>query len=209
MLTGDQLCFRYQPGPWVIDHVSIAAHPGQVLGVRGPSGVGKSTLARLLTGHLSPNHGQVQLNGAPIPATGRHPVQLIGQHPEFALDPRWRLSRSLDEAGPRDHNLLDELFVDDDWLSRYPRELSGGELQRLTVARALANQPTAVVADEVSAMLDPITQAQLWQVLLRRVGEGMILVAISHDDALLDAVADEVVDLEAMQVPFARGASGG
>lgn len=195
MLTGDALCFRYESGPWVVDHVSLTAERGRVLGVNGPSGAGKSTLGRLLAGHLRPDLGTVHLDGRPAPIAGRHPVQYVSQHPEYALDPRWRLGRSLDEAGARDQALLDELFIDNDWLDRFPRELSGGELQRLTIARALTASPTAIIADEVSAMLDPITQAQLWNVLLRRVSQGLILVAITHDDRLLDTIADEVVTI--------------
>ena len=81
------------------------------------------------------------------------------------------------------------------WLDRYPNELSGGEIQRIAVARALLARPRFVVADEISAMLDPITQAQLWHVLLRRVQSGEIgILAISHDDALLAAVADRRLD---------------
>lgn len=198
MLRADEVSFRYDDhGPWVLDRVSFAAAPGQVTALRGPSGRGKTTLARLLAGYLAPQRGQVRLDGSPLPTAGRSPVQLVLQHPEHALDPRWRLGRSLAEAGPADGRLLADLSIDDAWLSRFPNELSGGELQRLALARALAARPRVLIADEISVMLDAITQAQLWHTLLRHVREdGLTVVAISHDDELLSVVADEIHDLD-------------
>lgn len=198
MLRADEVSFRYHDrGPWVLERICFAAEPGQVTAIRGPSGRGKTTLARLLAGYLPPQHGTVTLDGRPLPAAGVSPVQLVMQHPELALDPRWRLGRSLAEAGSPDPALLDELSIDPAWLTRYPVELSGGELQRLALARALRARPRFVVADEISVMLDAITQAQLWHALLRRVREeGLGVVAISHDDELLAAVADRIHDLD-------------
>jgi peptide/nickel transport system ATP-binding protein len=199
MLSADEVWFRYDPnGPWVLEDVSFAATAGRVTALRGPSGRGKTTLARLLAGYLAPDRGRVLLDGVPLPTTGVSPVQLVLQHPEQALDPRWRLGRSLAEAGPSDPALLDALSIDPAWLQRYPNELSGGELQRLALARALLARPRVLLADEISVMLDAITQAQLWHTLLQRVREdGLTVVAISHDDELLAAVADEVHDLDA------------
>lgn len=197
MLRADAVSFRYgEDQPWILDRVDVVAAPGRVTGIRGPSGTGKTTLARLLAGYLAPQRGTVTLDGATVPATGVSPVQLVMQHPELALDPRWRLGRSLQEAGPVDPALLDELSISPTWLQRYPNELSGGELQRLALARALTARPRVVVADEISAMLDALTQAQLWHALLARVrSAGLTVVAISHDDELLAAVADQVHDL--------------
>jgi ABC-type dipeptide/oligopeptide/nickel transport system ATPase subunit len=209
VLRADEVSFRYdEHGPWVLDGVSFAATPGQVTALRGPSGRGKTTLARLLAGYLSPQRGRVTLDDTPLPAHGLSPVQLVLQHPEHALDPRWRLGRSLAEAGPSDPRLLADLSIDEAWLTRYPNELSGGELQRLALARALAARPQVLIADEISVMLDAITQAQLWHTLLRHVREdGLTVVAISHDDELLSVVADEVHDLDATLDQRARAAA--
>lgn len=198
MLEASEVWFRYGRGaPWVLEDVEVAVAPGDVVGVRGPSGRGKTTLGRVLCGYLEPQRGAVRVDGV-APGPGRHPVQLVAQHPELAVDPRWRLAEILGEAGAPDPALLYALSVDEGWLDRFPHELSGGELQRVAVARALAGRPRYVVADEVSAMLDPITQAQIWDVLLRRVREdGLGLLAVCHDDALLDVVADRVVNLGA------------
>ena len=201
MLSAIDVRFRYRRGgPWVLDGASLTVAPGEVVGLRGPSGTGKTTLARLLAGYLTPDGGRVLVDGEPSPSQGRSPVQLVLQHPELAVDPRWRLGEIVAEGGSVDDALLSDLAIAPAWLGRYPHELSGGELQRAAVARALAARPRYVIADEVSAMLDPLTQAQIWQVLRTRARSGALgLLAISHDDALLSAVCDRVLD-------FASGA---
>lgn len=198
MLRADDLWFRYADhGPWVVRGVDLQVEAGQVIGIRGPSGTGKTTLGRLLAGYLRPDRGRVEVDGGDAPPSGVSPVQLVLQHPELAVDPRWRLRESLAEAGDPDPDLLADLSIDAAWLGRFPGELSGGELQRLAVARALTARPRVVVADEISASLDPITQAQLWHALLARVrNRELSIIAISHDDDLLAVVADEVHDLD-------------
>lgn len=99
--------------------------------------MGKSTLAMLLAGYLAPEEGEILLNGMPLPKKGICPVQLIYQHPEQAVNPRWRLRKVLEEGGRIQETLLASLGIERAWLERYPRELSGGELQRFCVARAL------------------------------------------------------------------------
>jgi peptide/nickel transport system ATP-binding protein len=195
-LEGAGLSFRYRRrDPLAVRDATIRVGQGEIVGLRGPSGCGKTTLGRLLAGFLVPDRGTVTVGGVALPRRGTSPVQLVLQHPELAVNPRWRLGRILAEAGRTDQALLDELSIAGGWLDRYPNELSGGELQRIAVARALLARPRFVVADEISAMLDPITQAQLWQVLVGRARAGEIgILAISHDDALLEVVADRSLD---------------
>ena len=174
----------------VLHSVSLHLASGEVVGVRAPSGCGKSTLARLLAGHLPMQRGEVLLNGSPLQPRrwGRpHPVQLVLQNAELAFNPRVKLS----DAFPNgvDSSLLDSLGARREWLVRYPHELSGGELQRLSIARAFVPGLRVLIADELTAMLDAITQAQIWHALLelmRRSGLGII--AISHDEGLLKAI---------------------
>lgn len=206
-LVATDLWFRYRSnGPWVVAGAGLRVEPGEVVGLRGPSGCGKTTLGRLLAGFLSPVRGTVSVEGPPLPRKGPSPVQLVLQHPELAVNPRWRLGRILAEGGEADPALYGELSISTGWLDRFPHELSGGELQRIAVARALLARPSYVVADEISAMLDPITQAQLWSVLLTRARAGRLgIVAVSHDDALLAQVADRVIDVGVPPDPAAAG----
>jgi ABC-type dipeptide/oligopeptide/nickel transport system ATPase subunit len=112
------------------------------------------------------------------------------------VNPRSRIAQVLEEAEPPEARLLADLGVDRAWLSRWPHELSGGELQRVAVARALGSATRYVVADEMTAMLDAITQAQLWQAMLehgRRRNFGIVV--ISHNGPLLDRLCTRVVEL--------------
>lgn len=161
-----------------------------------PSGFGKTTLCRLLAGYERPQKGEVLVDGALLPKRGVCPVQLILQHPETAVDPRMRMERTLTEAGEVPPQLLDDLGIQRKWLSRYPHELSGGELQRFCIARALAANPRYLVADEVSTMLDAVTQAQIWRFLVEETqARGIGLVFVSHSHALTERIATRVVDL--------------
>lgn len=91
LLEGRNIGFRYGKGPWVLRGVEIELRPGEVVGLTGPSGCGKTTLGRLLAGYELPREGSVRLNGDHLPAGGYHPVQLVFQHPEKAVNPRWRM----------------------------------------------------------------------------------------------------------------------
>ena len=166
-LEAKNVSFRYgRRGPWVLEDVSLAVESGRRLALLAPSGFGKTTLALLLAGYLSPVRGEVLLDGRPLPKKGVCPVQLICQHPEEAINPRWRLRQVLEESGELRGDVLDRFGIERAWLDRFPRELSGGELQRFCVARALMSGAEFLICDEMSTMLDVITQAQIWQVVL-------------------------------------------
>lgn len=201
MLTAEGVRFRYlRRGPWVLDGVSASVAPGRVVGLAGPSGVGKSTLGRVLSGLLSPVEGVVLVDGEPVVGRPGAPraVQLVVQHPVQAMNPRWRISDVLGEAGGPVDSAADlrgstgEL-VEPSWLDRYPHELSGGQLQRVNLARSLRAEPRYLVADEITASVDAITQARLWRLLLGLVRERSLgILVISHDADLLAHVCDTV-----------------
>ena len=173
---------------------------GERLALFAPSGYGKTTLARLLAGYLTPTEGQVLLDGAPLPKTGVCPVQLIFQHPEKAINPRWRLKRVLEEGGILREDILDAFGIERPWLDRFPRELSGGELQRFCVARALMSGADYLICDEISTMLDVITQAQIWNVILDEAARrNMGLIAVTHNRHLARRVAGRIYDLSRRQ----------
>ncbi len=198
-LEGKNLFFRYdRKKPWILEDVSIKIEKGQRLAVSAPSGYGKTTLALLLAGYLEPVKGEILLDGRPLPRKGFCPVQLIYQHPEKAINPRWRLRRILEESGQQKEEVLDAFGIERNWLDRFPRELSGGELQRFCVARALLCGADYLICDEVSTMLDAITQAQLWKVILEEARRReMGILAITHNQHLARRIAEKTIDLSA------------
>lgn len=196
-LEAKNVSFRYEPRlPWVLQTVSLKLERGARTALFAPSGYGKTTLAMLLAGYLQPTEGEILLDGAPLPKTGVCPVQLICQHPEKAINPRWRLARVLEESGALSDSVLDAFGIERAWLTRYPRELSGGELQRFCVARALMSGAQYLICDEISTMLDVITQAQIWNTVLAEAEKrNMAILAVTHNRNLAERIADEIVDL--------------
>jgi peptide/nickel transport system ATP-binding protein/Fe3+-transporting ATPase len=197
MLVGNQLSFRYSPRhPWILRDVDIAIAPGEIVGLMGPSGFGKTTLGKLLAGYLTPMQGTVTVNNHPLPLKGYAPVQLIFQNPELSVNPRWRVRQILQEGHPPSPDLLHSLGVHKNWLDRYPHELSGGELQRIAVARVLNPATRYLIADEMTAMLDANTQALIWQAVLNHTRTHQVgLLVISHEFALLKRLCDRIIDL--------------
>jgi ABC-type dipeptide/oligopeptide/nickel transport system ATPase subunit len=187
MLEARAISFRFgSSARAVLDGASVAVAPGEILGLSGPSGIGKSTLGRILAQHVRPTEGRILVDGRPIAGGGFHPVQFLAQSPILAVNPRWRIGRILDEAHAPDDETRAALGIRRDWDARYPHELSGGELQRVAIARALAPGLRYLVADEISAMLDAVTQVRIWNFLRKLATERNIgILAISHDDALL------------------------
>lgn len=196
-LEAKAVSFRYgRSQPWVLEDVSLRLEPGERMALFAPSGRGKTTLAKLLAGYLTPTAGEILLDGAPLPKTGVCPVQLICQHPEQAINPRWRLARVLEESGALDDAVLDAFGIERAWLTRYPRELSGGELQRFCVARALMSGARYLICDEISTMLDVITQAQIWNVVLEEAKKRqMAILAVTHNRHLAERIAEKTVEL--------------
>ncbi len=195
MLEARGITFGYG-GRLLYEGLDLSVGPDERVALCAPSGFGKTTLCRLLAGYERPQAGQVLVDGDPLPKRGVCPVQMIWQHPETAVDPRMRMANTLAEAGEVPERLLDDLGIQRRWLFRYPHELSGGELQRFCIARALAANPRYLVADEISTMLDAVTQAQIWDVLLAETGRrGIGLVFVSHSPALAERIATRTVDL--------------
>lgn len=166
-LEARNIYFRYdRKQPWILEDCSVRVDRGECLAISAPSGYGKTTLAMLLSGYIKPVKGEILIDGKALPEKGVCPVQLIHQHPEKAINPRWRLKRVLEESGKIDADVLHAFGIEHEWLDRFPRELSGGELQRFCVARALMSGADYLICDEISTMLDVITQAQIWNVVL-------------------------------------------
>ena len=186
--------YRGRHGAPVLQNIDLTIESGERVGLKAPSGRGKTTLCRLLAGYERPTSGEVLLDGKPtVSYRGACPVQMVWQHPETVVDPLLRLGETLAEAGGADEHIRRKLHIEEGWMSRFPSELSGGELQRFCLARALHPETKFLLCDEISAMLDLATQAQIWNFLLEeaeRRGLGMLVV--SHSDALLEKVCTRI-----------------
>lgn len=209
-LVAEHLYFRYDSSSeYIIDNVDFCLQSGEKIALTAPSGSGKSTLALLLAAYLKPERGVVKLldddkerqfaaaSGAKIfTCVAPNKVQLLHQHPEKALNPRWRIKDILAESRAEDiEKYFSRLDIKRAWLERYPCELSGGELSRVATARALLCKPSFLLCDEISAMLDSITQAKIWRSLIACVEEDNIgLLLITHNRHLAATIADKVQD---------------
>lgn len=204
-LKADKISFGYEENQNVLNKVNFSVEEGEVTGLIAPSGYGKTTLAKILAGYRKPERGEVYLEErnaegqyvrikAPM---GYNPVQLIFQHPEKAVNPKWKMKKVLEETGIPEAHMMEAAGIREEWLSRWPTELSGGELQRFCVVRALKEQTRFLIADEMTTMLDAITQAQIWKLVLDYAKKhGIGVVVISHEKALIDRLCTRVVRLE-------------
>ena len=144
--------------------------------------------------------GRVLVDGKPLPAKGYCPVQMVWQHPERAVNPRLKLRKTLAEGDGIDRRLEEGLGIEEDWKGRFPQELSGGELQRFCIARALGRRTRYLIADEISTMLDLITQGQIWNFLMEETARRQIgMLVVSHSRELLDYVCTRQVELKGLQ----------
>lgn len=197
MLEVQDITFSYQKnGNQILEHVNLSVGPEERLGILAPSGYGKTTLLKIISGYISPDAGRILVDGEPLPQKGYCPVQMIFQHPEQAVNPRLRMREVLKEGDGISKELIEGLGIEEDWKNRFPQELSGGELQRFCIARALGKGTKYLLCDEITTMLDFITQGQIWNFLIeetKRRGIGMVIV--SHSQPLLDDVCTRQIRL--------------
>jgi len=184
-----------------VDGVDLAVARGETLGIVGESGCGKSTLGRLLLGLTKADQGVIEWNGRPI---GRHDgtVQAVFQDPSSAFNPRQRVKSAIAEALPASKRsraaehvaeLLHLVGLGEEFLRRRPHELSGGQLQRVGIARAIASDPAFILLDEAVSSLDSSLQMQVVD-LLRDIQHRTqtAYVFISHDLRAVRAVSDRI-----------------
>ncbi|WP_304086295.1 ABC transporter ATP-binding protein [Methanobrevibacter ruminantium] len=197
-LTGRNISFKYSSGSrQILKDVDITIDNKKILGLFGDSGSGKSSLCKILAGHVKRYDGEVRLDGNEIPKSGFNPVQLIYQHPEKVMNPKWKMHEVLEESWDVPDGLLEDFGIQKSWLDRWPAELSGGELQRFSVLRSLNPKTKFLIADEMTTMLDAITQVQIFESVLKIVKErNMGLLVVSHDRDLMDIICDEVIYLD-------------
>jgi peptide/nickel transport system ATP-binding protein len=192
-----------------VNDVSFSIAKGETMGLVGESGCGKSTLSRLIMKLLPADEGSIYVNGADITDYNmkrmlplRKEMQLIFQHPDSALNPRRTMLDSLmepihlhrimgkEEGLHKALELLDLVGLNRDILPRYPHQISGGQIQRIVIARALTLSPTFMVLDEPTSMLDVSVQAQVMELLLDiQQRFRMTYLFISHDMELVRCVS--------------------
>ncbi len=198
-----------------VNDVSFIIKEGECLGLVGPSGCGKSTIARMIAGLLSPDSGKILLAGQEMDRWTSETlkelyqnVQMIFQSPGNSFDPRktlgWSIGESMRNRGWERNRiinricfLLQEVGLNETYISRYPHEVSGGEVQRAAIARALALSPRLLICDEVTSALDVTIQAQIIRLLKHLIEEqGIGCLFITHDLALLPMIAHKVLVME-------------
>ena len=201
----------------VLDGVSLQLEKGKTLGLMGASGSGKSTLARILLMMEPADSGEICFHGQTVNGKDRRlmkqfrrRVQYISQHPESFLDPNWKIGRSVMEAakvyGCREADqklkkLLAQVKLGRAVLDRYPHQVSGGEIQRICLVRALLLEPKLLVLDEPTSMLDISVQAQILHLLrdIRR-EKQLAYLFITHDKQLAEWLCDRVLHIEQGQL---------
>ena len=193
-LKAENISFSYNKKRQILKDVSLSLESDKIIGLIGDSGSGKSTLCKIIAGYISNYKGSVTLDGNKIPDKDFYPVQLIFQHPEKTMNPKWKMNKVLNESWAPTQELKDTFGLKDNWLTRWPNELSGGELQRFSILRALNPKTKFIIADEISTMLDAVTQVQIWEALINHCRANNIgILAVSHDPELLETVCDEIL----------------
>ena len=219
VLRTEALAKTYAAGGWIrrtrpvvaAEDVSLALRRGQTLGIVGESGSGKSTVARCIVRLIDPTAGRIEVDGEDIARRShaqlrplRRKVQIVSQDPFRSLNPRRRIGEALiegplnygvprAEALARARQLLGLVRMDDTALERYPHQFSGGQRQRLCIARALALEPEILVADEAVSALDVSVQAQVLSLLAEiRERLDLALLFITHDLRVAAQVCDQV-----------------
>ena len=200
------------PGVRAVRPMSFEVVTGETLGVVGESGCGKSTLARMLVGLLDPSEGTIEIEGQALYTSGSAEfgklIQYVFQDPQSSLNPRKTIRQVMEAplkclhgmTKPDRDRRISEIFASvnlrEDFLDRYPHEFSGGQAQRIGIARALAANPRIIILDEPVSALDVSVQAQVLNLLANLKAQfGLTYLFITHDLAVVEAVSDRIIVL--------------
>ena len=213
ILEVENVSASYTGGEKVLEDIDLKVRRGRTVALVGESGSGKSTLARVITGLLPPFQGKVIYDGKELPPALKsrdreslRQMQMIYQMPDTALNPRQRVSKILgrpltfyfgmkgEEREKRILELLEMIELSKKYIDRYPAELSGGEKQRICIARALAAKPDLIICDEVTSALDQLVAEEILKLLRNLQNELRVsYLFITHDLATVKAISDEIV----------------
>ena len=193
---------------FAVNKVSLEVQKGEVLGLVGESGCGKSTVGRMIAGLLPATDGKLMFQGEDMtrPSLATHlKIQMVFQNPYASLNPRHRIDQVIGEAAQY-HGLVEkgdtpslvaellrQVGLDPSYATRYPHQFSGGQRQRIAIARALALDPQFMVCDEAVSALDVSVQAQVLNLFMDlRESKGLTYLFISHNLAVVEYIADRV-----------------
>lgn len=200
----------------IIHGVNLSIAKGETLGIVGQSGAGKSTLGKLAVRLLEPTSGQLLFEGTDITHTKerglrrlRSKMQIVFQHPQSSLHPKRKMVDLIKEPlrlhtlveKSRENEAVEKILLrvglNADILDRYPTEVSGGEIQRIVIARAIALQPRFIVLDEPTSMLDVLVQANILHLIMElKQKTNMSYMFISHDMRIIQKLCDRVAVME-------------
>lgn len=198
MLEVKNITFSYSNSEVLLKDVSLSVDKGEIVGLVAPSGYGKSTLGQIIGGYIRQSSGEIIIDGKNLKEIkGFCPVQMIHQHPEKSINPNWKIRKILNEAFEVSDEIQKDFGIENFWLNKFPSELSGGELQRICIARILNDSTKYIVADEITTMLDSINQVQIITALKKYVEKSDLgILFISHNYELLSRIANRVVYLD-------------
>jgi ABC-type glutathione transport system ATPase component len=200
-----------------VDDVSFTMAQGEILGLMGHSGCGKTTVSKMIASLISPTSGQILFNDRNIIQCSRcetrrrrRELQIVFQNPKLALNPNYNIRQQIAEPiclfslakGRRDIERLvaasmDSVGLSPELLNRYPNEISGGQAQRVSIARALSLSPRLLIADEATSMLDLSVQAQIIELFKHiHTNIGISILMISHDKNVVEHFCDRVIVMD-------------
>ncbi len=201
-----------------VDDVSIALKVGEVLGVVGKTGCGKSTLGKILLRLIEKDEGRVLIDGTDIYklrgrrlARFRKDYQYIFQNPYNSLNPSKKVKDIVGEAAiyhglsnGKDRyvqSILERCQLSEEFTERYPSQLSGGQCQKVAVARALAVKPRLIICDEITSALDDNSKAQIIDLIKKtRKSSQLSVIYITHDTESLSGLVDTVIKMESGRI---------
>lgn len=195
---------------YAVKDISFELNKGETLSIVGDSGSGKSTIGQIVAGILRQSEGSIYFDGEelkfPFQRHLRSKIQILFQHPESAFNPRLKIEDSLKEpyklykSGFDFNEMVEDIErvgLKEEYLKRYPRELSGGEIQRFSIVRALSVSPDVLILDEPTSMLDVVSQAQIIHILKDYQREfNTAYIFITHNRKLSELFSDREIFLE-------------
>lgn len=187
ILDIENISFGYIKDTLLFDNFSLSLNEGEIKAIVGPSGVGKSTLFELILGHRKPKTGSIRSLS----------LSQVFQDPYSSFHPTYTIREQINEVTSMEgyKSLLEQMGLEDAHLDALPHKLSGGQLQRCSILRALLMKPKLLLLDEPTSALDNLNQLDIMKLIVDNI-EGMGVLLITHDGDLAAWCADEIVTLK-------------